>query len=107
MNSQKLIVVILAGLMIATAALASGITTPTAVRGQPGNATKGNSVVRDSSTILLDGKTIPAKDFIHLYDSTPYKIVNGHVAARLPCNANSVSTLNIPYEGDVQYGVYD
>jgi outer membrane protein assembly factor BamE (lipoprotein component of BamABCDE complex) len=95
MNSQKLIVVILAGLMIATAALASGITTPTAVRGQPGNATKGNSVVRDSSTILLDGKTIPAKDFIHLYDSTPYKIMNGHIASKLPCDANSASPLKI------------
>jgi len=68
---------------------------------------KGNSIVGDSSSISLDGKTIHAKDFIHLYDSTPYKIVNGHVAAKLPCNANSVSTLNIPYEGDVQYGVYD
>jgi hypothetical protein len=95
MNSQKLIVVILAGLMITTAALASGITTPTAVRGQPGNATKGNSVVRDSSTILLDGKTIPAKDFIHLYDSTPYKIMNGHIASKLPCDANSASPLKI------------
>jgi outer membrane protein assembly factor BamE (lipoprotein component of BamABCDE complex) len=95
MNSQRLIVVILAGLMIATAALASGITTPTAVSGQPGNATKGNSVVRDSSTILLDGKTIPAKDFIHLYDSTPYKIMNGHIASKLPCDANSASPLKI------------
>jgi hypothetical protein len=95
MNSQKLIVVILAGLMITAAALASGITTPTAVRGQAGNATKGNSVVRDSSTILLDGKTIPANDFIHLYDSTPYKIMNGHIASKLPCDANSTSPLKI------------
>ena len=63
---------------------------------------KGSSIVGDSSSILLDGKTIPAKDFIHLYDSTPYKIVNGYVAAKLPCDANSVSTLNIPYEGDVR-----
>ena len=93
MNSQKLTVVILAGLMIATGALAGGIATPTDVRGQSGNATKGNSVVRDSSTILLDGKTIPANDFIHLYDSTPYKIMNGHIASKLPCDANSVATL--------------
>ena len=90
MNSQKLTVVILAGLMIATGALAGGIATPTDVRGQSGNATKGNSVVRDSSAILLDGKTIPANDFIHLYDSTPYKIMNGHIASKLPCDANSV-----------------
>ena len=51
--------------------------------------------MRDSSTILLDGKTIPANDFIHLYDSTPYKIMNGHIASKLPCDANSVTTLKI------------
>ncbi|MGG6460586.1 MAG: hypothetical protein ACM3JQ_04070, partial [Candidatus Eiseniibacteriota bacterium] len=28
------------------------------------------TVVRDSQTILLEGKTLPAKDFIHLYDTT-------------------------------------
>jgi hypothetical protein len=29
------------------------------------------NVVRDSETILLEGKIIPANDYIHLYDSTP------------------------------------
>jgi hypothetical protein len=29
------------------------------------------NVVRDSQMILLEGKTIPASDYIHLYDSTP------------------------------------
>lgn len=81
--------------MIAAGALAAGITTPTYVREQDGNARKGNSVVRDSSTILLDGKTIPANDFIHLYDSTPYKIMNGHIASKLPCDASSVAPLKI------------
>jgi hypothetical protein len=42
------------------------------------------TVVRDSSAVLLDGKTIPAIDYIHLYDATPYKIMSGHVAAKLP-----------------------
>jgi hypothetical protein len=94
-SSQELTLGILAGLMIITGALAAGITTPADVRGQTGNATKGNSVVRDSSTILLDGKTIPANDFIHLYDSTPYKIMNGHIASKLPCDASSVAPLKI------------
>ena len=28
----------------------------------------------DSVTVLMDGKTIPGKNFIHLYDSTPSPI---------------------------------
>lgn len=47
------------------------------------------TVVRDSQTILLEGKTLPAKDFIHLYDTTPYQIIVGHVAIKLPCDSNS------------------
>ena len=38
------------------------------------------TVVRDSAVILLEGKTIPANDFIHLYDTTPYMIKSGHIA---------------------------
>ena len=43
------------------------------------------NVVRDSVTELLDGQTIPGGDFIHLYDTTPYHILNGHVALKAPC----------------------
>ena len=53
------------------------------------------NVVRDSEAILLEGKTIPANDYIHLYDSTPYMITNGHVAAKLPCDASNTSPLKI------------
>ena len=53
------------------------------------------NVVRDSQTILLEGKTIPANDYIHLYDSTPYMITNGHIAAKLPCETNTTSPLKI------------
>jgi hypothetical protein len=37
------------------------------------------TVVRDSAVILLEGKTLPANDFIHLYDTTPYMIKSGHI----------------------------
>ena len=57
--------------------------------------TQQKNVVRDSQTILLEGKTIPSNDFIHLYDSTPYMITNGHIAAKLPCDANTTSPLKI------------
>lgn len=53
------------------------------------------TIVRDSTSILLEGKLIPAKDFIHLYDSTPYAIINGHIAAKLPCSDNSTAEVNI------------
>ncbi len=53
------------------------------------------NVVRDSQAILLEDKTIPANDYIHLYDSTPYMIINGHIAAKLPCDTTSTSPLKI------------
>lgn len=58
------------------------------------NNTQG-TVVRDSAVILLEGKTIPADDYIHLYDTTPYMIKTGHIAAKLPCDASSTSSLKI------------
>ena len=92
MNSQKLMIATLAGVLMTVGALASGIT-PSA-RGQT-NMNSTAAVVRDSSTVLLDGKTIPAMDYIHLCDATPYKIMNGHIATKLPCDANSVTPLKI------------
>ncbi len=53
------------------------------------------NVVRDSQAILLEDKTIPANDYIHLYDSTPYIILNGHIAAKLPCDTNNTSPLKV------------
>jgi hypothetical protein len=57
--------------------------------------TQESTVVRDSAVVLLNGKTLPANDFIHLYDSTPYIIMNGHIAAKLPCNQDSESPVSI------------
>jgi hypothetical protein len=75
------------------------------VSAQASNATSSSSaaapssmqgtVVRDSAVILLEGKTLPANDFIHLYDTTPYMIKVGHIAAKLPCDASSTSPLKI------------
>ncbi|MFN3654432.1 MAG: hypothetical protein ACK4TO_03790 [Candidatus Nitrosotenuis sp.] len=53
------------------------------------------TVVRDSVTVLLGSRTIQSDDYIHLYDSTPYMIMNGHVAAKLPCDTNSETPLHI------------
>lgn len=58
-------------------------------------STAESSVVRDSQTILLEGKIIPASDYIHLYDTTPYMIKVGHVAAKLPCDIKSETSLRV------------
>jgi hypothetical protein len=51
--------------------------------------------VRDSVFALLTDQTIPSNGFIHLYDTTPYSIRDGHVAAKIPCDDESAPLLNI------------
>jgi len=59
-------------------------------------ATEGTTTtVRDSVFASLADQTIPASGFIHLYDTTPYSIKNGHVAAKIPCEDDSTPLLNI------------
>ncbi len=53
------------------------------------------STVRDSVTVLLQEKVIPAGDFIHLYDSTPYHIMDGHIALKVPCEDDSTSPIQV------------
>src|SRR3712207_2467776 len=53
------------------------------------------TIVRDSTAFLLSGEIIPAESFIHLYDSTPDAIALGHLAAKIPCDEDSNSTLTI------------
>jgi hypothetical protein len=53
------------------------------------------STVRDSVTELLQDKIIPGGDFMHLYDSTPYHILNGHVALKAPCEGDSTTPVQI------------
>jgi hypothetical protein len=55
----------------------------------------GQTIVRDSVTLLLEGHTIPAKGFIHVYDSAPYMIHDGHVALHVPCDTSSKLTVNL------------
>jgi hypothetical protein len=59
------------------------------------NQNNKTSLVRDSVTILLQGAIIPGTDFLHLYDSTPSHITNGHIALKVPCAADSNSTIKV------------
>jgi len=59
-----------------------------------GDMANKTTVARDSQTILLEGKIIPGKGLIHLYDSTPYMMNAGHVALHIPCDASSKPIVN-------------
>jgi hypothetical protein len=60
-----------------------------------GNETSTSTVTRDSQTVLLEGESLPEGSFIHLYDSTPYKIMNGHIAAKVPCSDANSTEVNV------------
>jgi hypothetical protein len=94
MQSQKSIFGILVTVIASMMMMVYMTSTVTLATAQQATSMK-STVVRDSATILLQDKTIPAKGFIHLYDTTPYMIWVGHIAANLPCDANSVSPYKI------------
>jgi hypothetical protein len=56
---------------------------------------EGTFTVRDSVFASLADHTIPASGFIHLYDTTPYYIKNGHVAVKIPCDEDSAPLLDV------------
>lgn len=60
-----------------------------------GNDYNNTATVRDSVTILLQDLIIPGTDFLHLYDSTPSHIMNGHIALKVPCAADSISPIKV------------
>lgn len=68
--------------------------TASSVRSNDSNR-NGTIVVGDYNTVLLSRQIIPAKDFMPLFDAPPYNVMEGHVSAKLPCNANSTSPLKI------------
>lgn len=48
-----------------------------------------------SNTIMLQDQIIPEKDYLYLYSTYPFSIVNGSIHAKLPCDANMNSTVTI------------
>lgn len=86
---------LLIGTMLSTLFLLNNLNLVNAQTETEAPHSEGATVVRDSAVVLLGGRTLPGNDFIHLYDTTPYIIMNGHVAAKLPCNDNSESPVNV------------
>ncbi|HEY7109043.1 MAG TPA: hypothetical protein VH415_06430 [Nitrososphaeraceae archaeon] len=78
--------------VLIAAVISTSILSTNAVMNTYGQET---TVVRDSQTIFLGGEAIPANDFIHLYDTTPFMIMSGHIATKLPCGDDSESPYKI------------
>lgn len=84
--------------MIALAALfviGAGWTNMSAFASGGAKETNPDATIVQDSVLLLGTKTIGPKDYIHLYDTTPYMIMNGHVAAKIPCDAKSNTSFQI------------
>jgi hypothetical protein len=45
--------------------------------------------------IILSHQIIPAKDFIHLYDTYPFAIAEGSLSAKLPCDYDNSTHLRV------------
>jgi hypothetical protein len=54
-----------------------------------------DAVVEDSESIWLADRTLPEGSYLHLYDSAPFGIGNGHLTARLPCSEDSNTEIQI------------
>jgi hypothetical protein len=54
-----------------------------------------DTVTRNVDTLLLAHQIIPPRDFLHLYNTDPYSITSGHISAKIPCDANSSSSLQM------------
>ena len=89
MQNKKSLIAILAAVITSMTFMNTGNILPATAQETHG------TVVRDSVALLLSDHTIPGGSYIHVYDSTPYKIVNGHIAAKIPCDDDSNSTLQI------------
>jgi hypothetical protein len=53
------------------------------------------TLIKVSDTVLLSHVILSPKDLLHIYDSRPYKIMNGHLTAKLPCDSDLESPVKI------------
>jgi hypothetical protein len=55
----------------------------------------GANLYSRGENIILSHQIIPAKDFIHLYDTYPFAIAEGSVSAKLPCDSDTSTHLRL------------
>jgi hypothetical protein len=94
MNEKNIISIFGCSLLLVAAMLLSTSSSSNIAFSQQEEA-QPSSQSHDSVTVLMEGKTIPGRNFIHLYDSTPSSIAAGHVAAHLPCGSNGEATVKV------------
>jgi hypothetical protein len=58
-------------------------------------------VVSDSETILLADTSLPSGSYLHLYDSAPFKLMNSHISAKIPCNDENATNIVFMFGPDV------
>lgn len=77
---------------------------PSAINQIQNSTSKDNTITRtnvgtirvsDIQVILLSHQILASKDFIRIYSSNPYQIVKANVIAKLPCDANLESQVNL------------
>lgn len=52
-------------------------------------------VYSQAESLTLSHQVIPAKDFIHLYSTSPFTIFEGFITAKLPCNTDNSTNLRV------------
>ena len=57
--------------------------------------------VSDSETILLADTSLPSGSYLHLYDSAPFKLMNSHISAKIPCNDEYATDIVFMFGPDV------
>jgi hypothetical protein len=94
MKNKRITSITLVAILI-TAVISTTMVFANTIQYSIAQASSQSTIVRDSQTILLEGKTLLANDFIHLYDTTPYMIAVGHIAVKLPCDGKSESPYKV------------
>ena len=97
MNQRYLLVAILTIVAVTVAAASLTSTTRAEMQMDSGSmsGTDQSTVVRDSLYVDLTGKVLPAGEYIHFYDTTPYKLMVGHVAIKVPCDQQSKPAVQV------------
>lgn len=55
----------------------------------------------DSRNLILSNETIPGKDYLYIYSTSPFQITNGKIYAKLPCDG-TMNSMIILMVGSIQ-----
>lgn len=64
-------------------------------RQQNNNSVESQNLFNYFQTILLNGISLPEGGILHLYDTYPFQINTGKLIAKLPCNENNRTSIDV------------